>query len=750
MSGIFIGVPPLRSGGLIGRVDLLSQARDLLLRDADIALVGLGGAGKSALASALTRDEQLRSRLDGGVLWLSVGKTQNGEAPWRFQLLDWAHVLDIPQDRVVAAERQGTDALLALVHQGLGDAQALLVFDDVWDEREVLGFKTLGAECRRVMTTRMPGLGSKFSPMGMISVDDLPEPDAQALFDRLAPAVAGRRPDAAEHCITAVGRLPLVLVIVASYLQAQVVDDPMSLDSALNKVLDVQERLRLAPSMPKSEVTLLPEGTTATLDAVIGLTAESLSQDDRRALTSLTAFPPKLNSFTWEAAQAVAASREAVVTLRRNGLVEDLATELRLTMHQTIHDYASRGMKGDPEAYWRMAEYFLRYIEWQQANAPDTETWLTSLEQEKDNIRAALEWTLRQEEAHLGLQLMGALWPYWYRRSRYQRASAFADRLLALRVDDESEDSLLLRAKVLNDDGNFAYNMGALADAERRHAEALEIRSRLDDDTVAGSWNNLGLIERERGRYAQAKALFTDALVRNRSTGRSDWQAINLDNLGVTAHRTGDLQAAQENLQASAAMFAEAGDRWGVAMARLDLTPVLVEAERIDEARQLSVQSLRDRWEVGDEKLSAVALRGLGAVASRDSDHDLALELLSASLTLSVPILDRLGEHQSLMVLARTYSDLGDDRMAVRVAGVLGALRSHTGLVASPAAAQALVQTVDRARAELGEADAAAEEEEGRTSAVTEAGVLDLERAVTACISTVDVPATVSRAGGQQ
>jgi tetratricopeptide (TPR) repeat protein len=746
MAGMFLGVPPLRSGGLVGRVDLLSEARDRLLNDIDVAFVGPGGAGKSALASALTRDETLRKRFEGGVLWLSVGKTFKGDSPWRFQLLDWARALALPQDRIVVAERQGTKALKDLVHQGLADTRAVLVFDDVWGKDDVTLFKDLGAECRRVMTTRLRDLANTFSANGIIQVGDLLEADARALFNRIAPAVIDLRPDAAARCIAAVGPLPLVLVIVASYLQAQVMDDPASVDEALRKVLDVPTRLGLVVPMTEAEVTRLPEGAAATLEAVIGLTAESLSDEDRHALLSLTAFPPKANSFSWEAAQAVAASRAAVVTLRRNNLVEDLASVgRRLTMHQAVHDYASQGAEGDLQAYRRMAEYFLQYIEGQQANAPDAEAWLTSLEHERDNIRAALDWALEAGEVQLGLRLMAALWPYWYRRSRYARANELADRLLALRVDDESKDFLLLRAKVLNDAGNFAYNMGALTDAERRHREALDIRSRLDHDTVTGSWNNLGLIERERGRYAEAEALFVDALNRNRSLGWKDWQALNLNNLGVNAHRAGSLMSAEDYQREGEAVFEGLGDRWGVAMARLDLAAVLIQAGRLHEARQLSTQSLDDRWKVADEKLSATALRNLAAVASREGDHKLALELLSASLKLSVPILDRLGEHQSLIGLAGVYLGLGDHRMALQVIGVLAALHSHTGLVAWPTAVRALALTADRARAELGESAVAAEEA-GRTSVVVGNGVLDLERAVTACIVTVDVPAVVGRA----
>jgi tetratricopeptide (TPR) repeat protein len=714
------------------------------MRDDDVAFAGVGGVGKSALASALVRDDTVRPRFRGGVFWLSVGRAEADTPGWRLQLLDWARALGMPQDRIVAAERTGTDSLLSLVHHGFGAARTLLVFDDVWEESDALLFKDLGAECRRIITTRIGSVASAFSASGLLLVDDLLDSDAQALFDRLAPAVAQRRPETARLCISAVGRLPLVVVIVASYLQARTMDDPTRFDEALNEVLDVSTRLNLAPPLSQSSLTRLPEGTAATLDAVIGLSASWLSPEDRHALTSLAAFPPKLNSFSWEAARAVAASRESVVTLRRYSLVEDLAGELRLTMHQTIHDYAVRGTGGDSEAYRRMAEYFLAFSE-QQGSAGDTEAWLRALELEKDNIGAALGWAMDSGETLLAYRLMGALWNYWYRRSRYARAKELADRVLALDLADTTEDSLLLRAKVLNDAGNFAYNMADLEEAERRHLEALNIRDTLAHDTIAGSWNNLGLVHRERGRYDEAASLFNKAIERNRDAGNEYWEALNLGNLGINARCSGDLEASEKCLRKAASIFVKEDDRWGQAMTYIDLSLTLVSQDRLAEARELLVKTLADRWRVEDQKLSAAALRGLAAISSAERHPEWSLDLLRAALALSVPILDRLGEHQTLMALVSTYGDQDDHRSVARLSGILTALRASTGLVAAPPAVRATTHAVSAAQSSLGDMFGTLADE-GRAAAIAKDGGLDLENGVQSLFEDVDPEAVVTRA----
>ena len=100
---------------------------------------------------------------------------------------------------------------------------------------------------------------------------------------------------------------------------------------------------------------LAPEATQRTLGAVIDLTASSLSKEHLAALRSLTAFPPKTNDFSWEAAEAVTTSRPAVAAVKGTGLIEQSHDLTKLTMHQTIHDYARQGVEGNDQAYNRMA-----------------------------------------------------------------------------------------------------------------------------------------------------------------------------------------------------------------------------------------------------------------------------------------------------------------------------------------------------------------------------------------------------------
>ena len=245
---------------------------------------------------------------------------------------------------------------------------------------------------------------------------------------------------------------------------------------------------------------------------------------------------------------------------------------------------------------------------------------------------------------------------------------------------------------------------------------------------------------------------FKKALKRNKAAGNEYWEALNLDNLGINARCSGDLDESAACLGKAAEIFARRGDRWGLAMTRIDLALTLVDQGQLKDARETLMTSLGDRWKVEDQKLSAAALRGLAAVSSAErrvaapaeGNPESSLDLLVASLALSVPILDRLGEHQSLIGLMSAYGDGGDHRSVARVAGILDALRASTGL-ATPLGEQTTAHAVSEARAALAETFDSLEGA-GRAAATAESGVLDVEHAVKPLLKDIDVDAVVDKA----
>ena len=95
------------------------------------ALLGAGGYGKTTLANALCRDDDVRFEFSDGMLRVEIGKERNDVA---------GLVVDLIEKLDPDGRRPGfTDVVTASEHLGelLGESRILLVIDDVWREAQL-------------------------------------------------------------------------------------------------------------------------------------------------------------------------------------------------------------------------------------------------------------------------------------------------------------------------------------------------------------------------------------------------------------------------------------------------------------------------------------------------------------------------------------------------------------------------------------------------------------------------------------
>jgi tetratricopeptide (TPR) repeat protein len=256
---------------------------------------------------------------------------------------------------------------------------------------------------------------------------------------------------------------------------------------------------------------------------------------------------------------------------------------------------------------------------------------------------------------------------------------------------------------LLNDAGNFAYKQADLSTADKLHNESLRLRKQIgDEQAVAGSLNNLGLLYRERGDYDTAAAWFKEALEINQRLGNHFWAAINLNNLGLVAIRKGDGPTAQQFEEDSKKLFETLGDDWGRAMALSGLgAALLLQGQRTAAAGRYR-QSLRLQWQLKNPRGLAAALQGLAEIAAADDDRQRATLQFRAALGQSLEVDDQFGIADALEGLAAIAPD-GEDG-AARAAGFLAAadaFRRRTGITVAPAAASARDRVLARVQATL-------------------------------------------------
>ena len=151
---IYAGLPDLPNGYRPREVDL-QALKDLLInsdRNAGIVgqsraagLRGMGGVGKTVLATALVHDCDVRLAFPYGIVWLTFGRAAN--AMTELAVLARAVTGQFSRYTSVAEARVDLGRLLK-------DLRLLIVLDDVWEPGLVDGFRGIAPGCQLLITTR--------------------------------------------------------------------------------------------------------------------------------------------------------------------------------------------------------------------------------------------------------------------------------------------------------------------------------------------------------------------------------------------------------------------------------------------------------------------------------------------------------------------------------------------------------------------------------------------------------------------
>ena len=109
------------------------------------ALHGLGGIGKTALATAIAHDPLIRERFKDGILWATLGQNPDSLS----HLTSWIQALGDKEYRPTTPAA-ATSYLRTLLYP----TASLLIVDDVWASEHAAPFLAGGPNCRLLITTR--------------------------------------------------------------------------------------------------------------------------------------------------------------------------------------------------------------------------------------------------------------------------------------------------------------------------------------------------------------------------------------------------------------------------------------------------------------------------------------------------------------------------------------------------------------------------------------------------------------------
>ncbi len=308
------------------------------------------------------------------------------------------------------------------------------------------------------------------------------------------------------------------------------------------------------------------------------------------------------------------------------------ATEPRFGMLETVREYAIEQLEVSQEleaAQRGHADYYLKLAEEAEAQltGQEQEAWLHRLEEEHDNLRAAMGWCIEKEEAEVALRLSGALARFWYRRGHITEGRKWLDLALAtaerrLQLADEltiegSKSMIEVWAKALNGAGILASIQGDYGGSRSRFKMSLVLARKLGDkQSIVNTLHNLGTGLQEQGDHVSARSMHEESLMLRRELGDKRGVAMSLNNLGIILKEQGDYARARNLQEEGLALRRELGDNWGVAMSLNNLGVVAEEQEDYVSARSYLEQSLALRHDLGDKVGIASCLEELGRVAT--------------------------------------------------------------------------------------------------------------------------------------
>ena len=571
---------PAAPNPLLGRERELSELHELLFRE-DVRLLvltGAGGSGKTRLA--LEAAHETAASFANGAVFVEL-------APLRDPALVLGAI--VRGLAIVEADEEPLEALTGFLRQ----RELLLVLDNAEHLHEATPvLSELLARAPRLTLLVTSRTVLHLSGEHVYPVQPLAEEAALALFHaRARQADARFDPGAADQA---------AMRLICARLDGL----PLAIELAAVRTtsLPPSELLgRLDPSLP-----LLiggPRDVPArqqTLQATLGWSFGLLSEEERALAARLGVF---VGSFDLEAATTLCdADLGAVTSLVEQSLLQP-TTDGRFHYLQTIREYALEQLLASPGVDDLRRRHFRHFRELAEAADLSADRRgagerLDLAAEARDNLRAALAWSLETASVALGLELATALERFWATHDPREGMRWFT----ALLDHPESGNvAPVVRAGALRAYGGTHDITGDHEAAERLWQQSLELFEELGDEHGrAVLLHRLGISAMRRGDLARARELVTESHRIHERTSDRWGQAQTVGTLGAIERDSGNDPRAYELIAGSLTMAREAGVRWWESGLLAELATLSLKAGRTDEAEMQAAECLSLADEIGD------------------------------------------------------------------------------------------------------------------------------------------------------
>ncbi|NRQ32377.1 hypothetical protein HII36_11075 [Nonomuraea sp. NN258] len=709
-AGVRTGVPAAITR-LIGRETAMDELRGLVAGHRLVTLTGMGGVGKTRLATAVAATGQADGFDEVHFVALAQVEDPDLVAPAIADLLG-VHATGGHTTLHALAEHLGTRRVLFVLDncEHLADACAGVAHSLLTSCPSVHVLAT-SRETLRVggeLVWRVPPLDGP--------------PSAELFLERAglgpADALADDQRDALSLICTELDGLPLALELAAA--RARVLTLPQIAERLHDHFALLTGGPRTAPPQHR------------TMRAVIEWSDALLDAEERELFRALSVF---LGGCDLTAAAAVSAEPDVLDLLGRLVdksllIVDPTPAGARYRMSQTIRQFAAESLAPQRRELIarRHADYYLAFAEKMEGElkGPGLGAALDRIAAEHDNLRAACTFGAADEVA---LRIAGAVWRYYYLRGHYSEGRHWLETALH-RADLASAASHppegaaeLYVAKALGGAATLTAYECDYARATGYAERALAVHRRLGDAAgVARALGMLGEIARETGDFGRALGTHDQARYEYRAARDAWGEAFQVEMLALTSWLAGRFPEARAWAREAHDDFVRLGDKERIGWTLLDLAACDLYEGDPARARGLLLEARVLFEEVGfpeglgwaDNLLALTDLTG-------GPDH---LATAAGRLAGALDIQHRLGDlcRSSSVVeaIARTLHLAGAHATAAGLLGGASAIRAAISAPVPPCEAADLDALENALRTALGPDPYQAQHAAGRRNTITE------------------------------